>query len=124
MSEVIEDFTCTDLDIRLYGSYAVTEWLIPGLQLQLNFGGKPTKVIDELKLKTGDGTKDFADFKSFDIKPSVTFKLGESLTFVVYDKISIFGDYFAGNNNQAKKAEDFNKGYVGNRLQLDFVWAF
>ena len=123
MSEVIEDFTCTDLDIRLYGSYAVTEWLIPGLQLQLNFGGKPTKVIDELKIKSVGDNK-YADFKSFDIKPSVTFKLGESLTFVVYDKISIFGDYFYGNNNQAKKAEDFNKGYVGNRLQLDFVWAF
>jgi hypothetical protein len=117
------DYTRSLLEFRLFGMYAATSWFIPGLEVELALGDKPTKVLDELAVKNAAGN-DYAEFKSVSVKPNFTFQLSEGLKFVVFDKITIFGDNFYGNPNGAKSKADFGKGFIKNQLQFDLVWAF
>ncbi|MDR2797589.1 MAG: hypothetical protein LBB80_04535 [Treponema sp.] len=100
-------------EIRLFGTYKIFSWLAAGLETQFDIDGLPSHSYDPSHKIDGRDSI----FKGFYLKPSLTFTIGEGLSFVLRDKVYFYNDSYVANA--------YSKGgYIMNQVQLDFIWSF
>jgi hypothetical protein len=100
-------------EIRIFGAYKIFSWFAAGLETQFDIDGLPSHSYDPSHKIDGRDSI----FKGFYLKPSLTFTLGEGLSFVLRDKIYFY--------NESYVANAYSEGsYIMNQFQMDFTWSF
>jgi hypothetical protein len=100
-------------EIRLFGTYKLFSWLAAGLEAQFDIDGLVSHNYDPSHQIAGRDSI----FKGFYLKPSLTFTIGEGLSFALRDKIYVYNESYVANAY-------FDGGYIMNQVQLDFTWSF